>query len=501
MSTIRKVAICGAGGTMGAGIAMVAARAGFETVCFDMSAHGLARSRAMAEDFFSKSVARGRMSAEDRDATLARMTDSTDLADLGSCDLVIEAIFEDLKVKQDLFTQLDAICKKDTILASNTSTLSITEIASGCGREDRVVGMHFCLPAQMMKLIEMSRGINTSDGTFRAAWAFTEAAGQLPVETQDKPGFILNALLVPFNNDVIRAIEAGLATPEDIDTAITVGLGYKMGPCTLIDLVGLDTQVRLGEAFYPITLDRRASVPPLLRRMVAAGKLGNKSGQGLLTGIKREPSQAAPSYRMIAGGDGRSFAADEAFVAGAGSDGEVTVHLGGGYAADPTRKAVLVELDTECLGVHTGEDMGREGSNAIGFARYRNGNDAPSQLIELVRQPGTDPEALQAARALFEAAGFTIAICADQPGRIVDRLVRPKYNDALRFLDEGLADAASMDKTCCLGLGYPDGPIERVTRGGLARHYDVTCALYEMTGLPGYSPARRAVVAKARETQ
>jgi len=498
MTAIRKVGVCGAGGTMGAGIALVAARGGFETVCFDMSAEALARSRKAAETFFGRAAERGRMTPEDRDAALARMQSTTDLADLAGCDLVIEAIFENLQAKRDLFGKLNGLCKPETIFASNTSTLSITEIAGGCGREDKLVGMHFCLPAQVMKLIEMSRGINTSDETFAAAWAWTEAAGQISVETQDKPGFILNALLVPFNNDVIRAIEAGLATPEDIDLAIKSGLGYKMGPCTLLDLIGLDTQILLGEAFYPITLDTRAAVPPLLRRMVAAGKLGNKSGQGFLTGPSAEKGEPAPAFSIQSAGESRSFPAGDAFLAAASADGPVMVHLGGGFAPDPAKTAVLVELDTECLGVHTGEDSGREGSNAIGFARYRNGNDAPSPLIELVRQPATDAAALTAARAVFEANGFDVVVCKDLPGRIVDRLVRPKYNDALRFLDEGLASAADMDRTCCMGLGYPDGPVERVTRGGLARHYDVTKALYEMTGQPGYAPARAAAVAKAR---
>jgi 3-hydroxybutyryl-CoA dehydrogenase len=499
MSEIKKIAVCGAGGTMGAGIALVAARSGFETLCFDMSAEGLARSRKAAQQFFGKSVERGRMTEAECEGALARMRDTTDLSDLVDCDLVIEAVYESLETKQQLFSKLNGICKEGTIFASNTSTLSITEIASGCGREDRVVGMHFCLPAQLMKLIEMSRGINTSDATFRAAWTWSESAGQLPVETQDKPGFILNALLVPFNNDVIRAIDAGLATPEDIDTAIKSALGYKMGPCMLIDLIGLDTQVRLGEAFYPITLDARASVPPLLRRMVAAGKLGSKSGEGFLTGAVSTRSEAAPRYRIIEAGESRSFPAGDAFLRGAADDADIVIHLGGGYTPDATKTVVLVELDTECLGVHTGEDSGSEGSNAVGFARYRNGNDAPSKLVELVRQPNTSPEALATARAVFEAAGFDVVVCADQPGRIVDRLVRPKYNDALRFLDEGLASAPDLDKTCCLGLGYPDGPIERVHRGNLARHYDVSKAIYDMTGLPGFTPARRAVVSKDRE--
>lgn len=484
---------------MGSGIAIVAARAGFETLCFDASSDALTRARGQTETFFNRAVERNRMSSDERDATFARMTDTTQLADLAGADLVIEAIFEDLAVKQALFTELNGICKPEAIFASNTSTLSITQIAGGCGREDRVVGMHFCLPAQIMKLIEMSRGLNTSDETFETAWEWTKAAGQIPVLTQDKPGFILNALLVPFNNDVIRAIEAELATPEDIDIAIKSALGYKMGPCTLLDLIGLDTQVLLGEAFYPITLDPRASVPPLLRRLVAAGRLGNKSGKGLLTGLEPDRVADTPAYSIVRHGDSRSFPAGDTALTEGSPGAPVTVHLGGGYASEPDKTAVLVELDTECLGVHTGEDMGREGSNAIGFARYRNGNDAPSKLVELVRQPNTKSEALAAARAVFEAVGLDVVVAKDLPGRIVDRLVRPKYNDALRFLDEGLATAKDMDKTCCMGLGYPDGPIERVTRGGLARHFEVCEAIHKMTGLARFSPARRAVVAKMRE--
>ncbi|MEZ5660416.1 MAG: 3-hydroxyacyl-CoA dehydrogenase family protein [Burkholderiaceae bacterium] len=280
---IQTVGVCGAGGTMGAGIAIVAARAGFRTICYDQSAEALERASAQTAGFFAKSVERGKMRAEDRDAVLARFSATTALDGLAQCDLVIEAVFEDLATKKRLFGALDAVCHEHTLFASNTSTLSITEIASGCQRPDRVVGMHFCLPAQLMKLIEMSPGLLTSDETFQRAWAWTEAAGQIPVRTQDKPGFILNALLVPFNNDAIRAVEAGVASAADIDTAIKVGLGYKMGPLELIDLIGLDTQVRLCEAFYPATLDPRSAAPPLLRRMVAAGLLGRKSGRGFFT--------------------------------------------------------------------------------------------------------------------------------------------------------------------------------------------------------------------------
>lgn len=205
------------------------------------------------------------------------------------------------------------------------------------------------------------------------------------------------------------------------------------------------------------------------------------------------------TYTVEIRGESRSFPPGDPFLARATDAGDVLVLLGKPtLAPQPGMRAVLVELGTECLGVHTGEDSGEEGSNVLGFARYRNGDDPPSNLVELVRQPRTAPDAIAAATAVLEGAGLTVALCSDGAGRIVDRLVRPKYNVALRFLDEGLATAADMDLTCRMGLGYPDGPVERVTRGGLAIHHDVTRALFEVYGTAAYAPARRAVVAAAR---
>jgi 3-hydroxybutyryl-CoA dehydrogenase len=202
-------------------------------------------------------------------------------------------------------------------------------------------------------------------------------------------------------------------------------------------------------------------------------------------------------YEIVQAGESRSFPDGDPFLAGAASSGEVVLYLGGApFVPDPSRTAILVELGSECLGVHTGERDGDEGFNTLGFARYRNGNDPPSRLIELVVQPKSEPAAIEAARSLFESAGFEVAVCADRAGRIVDALIRPVYNAALRFLDEGLATAPDMDATCRLGLGYPDGPIERVIRGGLDHHHDVTSALFEVHGTAAYAPARRAVVAR-----
>lgn len=282
MSSIKKVGVVGSG-TMGSGIAIVAARAGFVTCVFDTNSKNLENLSKQSKDFFEKSVARGKMKQEDLEASLNRLSTTSTMTDLTDCDIVIEAIFEDLQVKHDLFSKLNTICKQETIFASNTSTISITEIAGGSGRDDRFVGMHFCLPAQLMKLVEMSPGLNTSAESFSTAWQFCIDLGQSPVKTQDTPGFILNYFLIPFNNNAIRMVESGIAAPEDIDKAIKTALGYAMGPMQLLDLVGMDTQRLLCNAMQNLTNEPDAACPPLVRRMIAAGHLGKKSGRGFFT--------------------------------------------------------------------------------------------------------------------------------------------------------------------------------------------------------------------------
>jgi 3-hydroxybutyryl-CoA dehydrogenase len=279
MSKIKTVGVAGSG-TMGAGIAIVAARAGFRTIVFDVSQPALDRARKQTEGFFAKSVERKKLTQAEVDAILANLSGTTDIATMAQCDIVVEAVFENLKVKHDLLARLNTVCPPQTIFASNTSTLSITEIAAGSGRDEQVVGMHFCLPAQLMKLVEMSPGLRTREDAFQAAWEFCRALGQIPVKTKDNPGFILNYFLIPFNNDAIRMVEAGLAEPADIDRAIKTGLGYAMGPLELLDLVGLDTHLLVAEALYAGTHEARNQVPALVRRMIAAGHLGRKTGQG-----------------------------------------------------------------------------------------------------------------------------------------------------------------------------------------------------------------------------
>ena len=278
-AAIRTVGVAGSG-TMGAGIAIVAARAGFRTIVYDTRPDALDRARKQTAGFFAKSVERKKLTQPQVDRIMGDLTATTSIGDLAACDIVIEAVFESLKVKHELLAELNKACPPHTLFASNTSTLSITEIAAGSGRDERFVGMHFCLPAQLMKLVEMSPGIRTSEEVFAQAWAFCQALGQAPVRTKDNPGFILNYFLIPFNNDAIRLVEAGVAAPADIDRAIKAGLGYPMGPLELIDLVGLDTHLLVAEALYASTHDPRAAVPALVKRMIAAGHLGRKTGQG-----------------------------------------------------------------------------------------------------------------------------------------------------------------------------------------------------------------------------
>lgn len=272
-------AVAGAG-TMGTGIAITIARSGIRTTLFDLDESALERARQQIADFVAGSVKKGRLSPEAGERTIASIAYTSALDDLRDVDVVVEAVFEDLSVKHGLWSRLNAVCDPETIFLSNTSTLSITELAAGSGRADRVAGAHYCLPAQVMKLVECSRAIQTSDETWARTLEFVAATGQIGVETRDRPGFILNYFCIPYHNDVIRLIEAGVAEPADIDRAMKFAMGFAMGPCELLDMIGLDTQVRLSEAMHGVTNDPRAAAPPLLRRMVAAGLLGRKSGKG-----------------------------------------------------------------------------------------------------------------------------------------------------------------------------------------------------------------------------
>jgi 3-hydroxybutyryl-CoA dehydrogenase len=277
--SVKRLGVVGSG-IMGSGIAEVAAKAGIEVVLRSRSQTTADAMVAGLEKSLAKQVERGKLEAAERDSVLGRVRAVSDLDELADCDLVLESIVEDLATKKHLFSELDGIVKEGAILATNTSTLPVVEMAMETGRPELVCGIHFFNPAPMMPLVEVVRSITTSDETIAAARAFAEECGKNPVEVKDQAGFIVNALLFPYLNNAVKLLDSGVATREDIDAAMQGGCNFPMGPLALLDLVGLDTSLSILEALYTEFKDPNYAPAPLLRRMVSAERLGRKSGQG-----------------------------------------------------------------------------------------------------------------------------------------------------------------------------------------------------------------------------
>ena len=276
---VRTVGVVGLG-TMGAGIAQVCVEAGFPTVGCEVSAELGERAKARVEHFVTRKVEKGRIEAAERDAALERLSVTTELADLAGCELVIEAVVEDLRVKTDVLAELDRVLPADAIVATNTSALSVTELAAASGRPPRVVGLHFFNPAPLMPLVEVVRTEVVDADAYETAYTFTERLGKTPVRCHDTPGFVVNRVLIPLMNDCVRVLDEARVTPEDLDTAMKLGAGWPMGPCELLDLVGIDIHVHASEALYEALREPRMAPPARLVRMAQAGLLGRKTGRG-----------------------------------------------------------------------------------------------------------------------------------------------------------------------------------------------------------------------------
>jgi 3-hydroxybutyryl-CoA dehydrogenase len=276
---IKRVGIVGSG-IMGSGIAEVAAKAGYEVLLRSRAQSTADAMVAGLEKSLAKQVDRGKLEAAERDAVVARVSAITDLGELSECDLVLESIVEDLPTKKHLFNELDRICPEHTILATNTSTLPVVEMAMETGRPDKVCGVHFFNPAPMMALVEVIRAITSSDETIDAATNFATTCGKNAVLVKDQAGFIVNALLFPYLNNAVRLFDGGVASRDDIDAAMKGGCNFPMGPLELLDLVGLDTSLSILEALYEEFKDPNYAPAPLLRRMVSAERLGRKTGAG-----------------------------------------------------------------------------------------------------------------------------------------------------------------------------------------------------------------------------
>ena len=276
---IQKVGVVGCG-LMGSGIAEVAAKAGFDVVVREIHDEAIAAGRARIEKSMNRAVEKGKLAADERAGALARLRFTTAVGDLADRDFVIEAIVEDLEAKVELFRALDEVCGASTIYATNTSSLTVTDMAARTQRPDRVVGLHFFNPVPVMKLVEVVRTIATSDEAFEAVFDFAGALGKEPISAQDNSGFVVNLLLVPYMLDAVRQLERGVASITDIDKAMVLGCGYPMGPFALCDFVGIDTTCRIAEIMFEEYREQRYAPPPLLKRMVALGRFGRKAGKG-----------------------------------------------------------------------------------------------------------------------------------------------------------------------------------------------------------------------------
>ena len=279
---ISRVGVVGLG-TMGAGIAQVCLQAGLEVIGREVEPQLGEAARGRIDHYLSRGVEKGRLTAEDKDAALERLGLVTDLAELSSCQLVIEAVFEDLGVKRETFGELDRTVGPDAILATNTSALSVTQIAEATERPERVVGLHFFNPAPVLPLVEVIRTRDTSDEVFDAAYAFAQRIGKEPVACNDTPGFIVNRILIPLLNDCVRVLDEARVTPDDVDRAMRFGANWPIGPCALVDLIGIDVHVHASEALHAALGEERMAPPERLLEMQEAGHLGRKTGQGFYT--------------------------------------------------------------------------------------------------------------------------------------------------------------------------------------------------------------------------
>jgi 3-hydroxybutyryl-CoA dehydrogenase len=279
---IRTVGVVGLG-TMGAGIAQLAVEAGFETVGREVTLELGEQARDRIRHFLTRKVEKGQLDPSARDTAVGRLRLTTEIGELAGCDLVIEAIVEDLEAKRELLAELDRVCRPEAVLATNTSALSVTEIAAATERPERVLGMHFFNPAPLMPLVEIVRAQLTSDGAFDAAFAVGERLGKTPIRCHDTPGFVVNRVLIPLMNDCVRVLDEARVTPDDLDTGMKQGAGWPMGPCELLDLIGIDVHVHASEALYAALREPRMAPPPRLVAMANAGLHGRKTGRGFYT--------------------------------------------------------------------------------------------------------------------------------------------------------------------------------------------------------------------------
>jgi 3-hydroxybutyryl-CoA dehydrogenase len=530
------------GGTMGIGIGEVAARAGFTVVIFDLTDELVARSRARLEASVRRSVERGRLAAAAAGDALARIAWTTTMEALRDAVAVIEAVPEDPSLKRDVFRRLDALCEHAELLASNTSSLSISAIAAATRRPDRVVGMHFFNPVPAMALVEVIRGARTADRSVDAAVALAEAMGKTPVRVAEAPGFLVNRVARPFGGEALRVLAERVAPAEVIDRIMREAGGYRMGPFELADLIGLDVNLAVSRAIYEgFFHDPRYRPHPLQQQMVDAGLLGRKTGRGFYAYTERgEPLRPPPRAQgpprwaaapaesgvLLAGagrvadalagllrdaglplervGDGgrdrgtaspsRAVVAIDASLAPAGEKAEALARLESVLPAETLLLTLTLSAPTTAAA-----RLAARPARVVGFAVLPPAGGR--WLVEV--QPGltTDATALARAQAFWTLTGADTVVVGEGPAGVYPRIQAMVCHEAVAAWAEGVASAAAIDTAMRLGVNYPQGPIARAEAAGLEVILAIVEALYHETRDPRYRPhpALRRLVAAGRE--
>ncbi|MEV5747250.1 3-hydroxybutyryl-CoA dehydrogenase [Actinoallomurus sp. NPDC052308] len=529
-ASLNKVGVVGLG-TMGAGIAEVLARSGLDVVGVEVGDEALKRGRGHLENSTGRAVKRGKLSAEEQQAILDRITLSTSFGALSDCDLVIEAVPEQLQLKRRVFEQLDEVCRADAVLATNTSSLSVTEIAVSTNRPEQVVGVHFFNPAPVMRLVEIIHSVLTRPEALSVVQGLVERLGKVGVTVGDRAGFIANRLLFGYLNQAAAMYDAGHASREDIDAAMKA-TGLPMGPLTLMDLIGLDVSLEVCEAIYRETRNRRHAPAPILRQMVTAGLLGRKTGRGFYSydepaaTAEAEPAGAPPRVGVVGSGPLAVALISGCLRAGA----DVRFVAGDAEKADAVRTALeqpveggtelglladcdlIVEAVAEDTSVKRSlfaavDDVAKPGAvlatttTTVPVIEVAAATDRPQdviglnlpdpagELVEIAATVVTAPEVVRRAAEYVAALGRRPVHCRDRAGFIVDALRVPYLNDAVRMLETGYADADSIDAAMRYGCGYPIGPVADLDRLGLGHAVEVLRALYTEYREPAYAPA------------
>ncbi|BCJ36020.1 3-hydroxybutyryl-CoA dehydrogenase [Actinocatenispora thailandica] len=500
-------------GTMGAGIVEVFARSGLPVTALEIDDAALARGRDTLRASTDRAVRKGKLTAEQAAGILDRITFTTDYAAMAGADLVVEAAPERMAIKHAVFTELDRVCGPHAILATNTSSLSVTEIAHHTTRPHRVVGMHFFNPAPVMKLVEVIGTVVADQDAVDTVVALCRRLGKTPVEVGDRPGFVANYLLLGYLNQAAWLVSDGYVSAADLDDAMRLGAGLPMGPLTLMDLIGIDTIVEILDVIHTYGgASRRHACAPLLRQLAAAGRYGRKSGHGFYRYAKAgsgapaapaagsasagtEPAPAQPATvavlddpaaaaaltaagvpaRELSDVDKSALAGVDLVVVGAGADAATYAALGAA-----TDAVLAVDSATDQLAA-AGAASGRPGA-VVGLHLV-------GEFAEIARTVGTDDAAVAAARGLAEALGRRSVVVDERAGLVVEALLVPYLNDAIGMLASGYADADGIDHAMTLGCGYPEGPIAAIDRLGPAAVLAAARALYAESGEPSRAPS------------